>query len=168
MPSATLPSHMPDRPAELIARFDLKPHPEGGWYHQLFRSAHSVEPEDGRGTRKALTAIYFLLQRGECSRWHRVRSDEIWTHLEGDPLHLHLSSDLSAVDTRTLGGSSEGIPLHVVPAGVWQAAEPAGDYTLVACFVGPGFEFEDFALIADDAAAAAQMRALGGDWTRLA
>ncbi|HKO57679.1 MAG TPA: cupin domain-containing protein [Thermoanaerobaculia bacterium] len=160
---------MPDRPSELIARFGLLPHPEGGWYHQAFRSPHDVAPEDGRGTRKALTAIYFLLRRGECSRWHRVRSDEIWTHLEGDPLHLYLSSDLSSVDTRSLGGTgSGGTPLHVVPAGIWQAAEPAGDYALVACFVGPGFEFEDFTLIPDDPHAAAQLRQRGGDWTRLA
>jgi predicted cupin superfamily sugar epimerase len=159
---------MPDRPTALIAQFDLKPHPEGGWYHQVFRSTHAVEPEDGRGTRKALTAIYFLLRRGERSRWHRVRSDEIWTHLEGDPLRLHLS-DLSSVETRSLGAAASGAtPLHVVPAGVWQAAEPAGDYTLVACFVGPGFEFADFALIADDPGAAAHMRTLGGGWTRLA
>ena len=168
MPSATLPSHMPDRPADLIARFHLQPHPEGGWYHQVFRSSLSVSPSDDRDARKALTAIYFLLQRGECSRWHRVRSDEIWTHLEGDPLDLHLS-DLSSVDTRSLGGSaSGGTPLHAVPAGLWQAAEPAGDYTLAACFVGPGFEFEDFTLIADDPDAAARLRRLGGDWMRLA
>ncbi|HEV7919984.1 MAG TPA: cupin domain-containing protein [Thermoanaerobaculia bacterium] len=159
---------MPDRPSALIDRFHLQPHPEGGWYHQLFRSSHDVQPLDDRSPRKALTAIYFLLQRGECSRWHRVRSDEIWTHLEGEPLHLHLS-DLSAVDTRSLGGtSSGGTPLHVVPAGLWQAAEPAGDYTLAACFVGPGFEFDDFTLLGDDPAAAAQMRRLNGEWMRLA
>jgi predicted cupin superfamily sugar epimerase len=157
---------MPERPAELIERFALQPHPEGGWYRQGFRSPHEVRPADNRGARKALTAIYFLLRRGECSRWHRVRSDEIWTHLEGGPLHLHLSPDLTTVETQILGSAaSNGTPLLVVAAGVWQAAEPAGDYTLAACFVGPGFEFEDFALIADDAAARAR---LPENWTRLA
>ena len=125
---------MHSRAEELIATLGLEPHPEGGFYRQVYRSPHAVQPDDGRNARSALTAIYFLLPAGEKSRWHRVRSDEIWTHLEGDPVRLLFDDGTSVVVER----------MHVVPANVWQAAEPTGDYALVACFVAPGFEFEDF------------------------
>lgn len=125
---------MDSRAEELIATLGLEPHPEGGFYRQVFKSPHLVDPRDGRPLRSALTAIYFLLPRGHVSRRHRVRSDEIWTHLEGAPVRLLFDDGTSVVVER----------MHVVPANVWQAAEPTGDYALVACFVAPGFEFEDF------------------------
>ena len=76
-----------------------------------------------------------------------MRSDEIWTHLEGSPVTLHLFDGASA--------SSVVVDrMHVVPANVWQAAEPSGDYALVACFVAPGFEFADFSMMSDEAEAA--------------
>ena len=53
-------------------------HPEGGYYAVVFRSVSVVAPADGRGTRPALTTIYFLLPEGALSRWHRVWSDEVW------------------------------------------------------------------------------------------
>src|ERR1700682_3626664 len=81
---------MVSRAAELIETLALVPHPEGGFYRQVYRSPHLVQPHDDRDVRSALTAIYFLLPRGHRSRWHRVRSDEIWTHLEGQPVTLHL------------------------------------------------------------------------------
>jgi len=133
---------MVPRAAELIETLDLEPHPEGGFYRQVYKSPHIVQPDDGRDARSALTAIYFLLPAGEKSRWHRVRSDEIWTHLEGSPVTLHLFDGTSA--SRIVVDR-----MHVVPADVWQAAEPSGDYALVACFVAPGFEFEDFAMMSD-------------------
>lgn len=136
---------MVSRAEELIASLALTPHPEGGYYRQVFKSTAAVDPRDGRAPRSALTAIYFLLPRGQISRWHRVRSDEIWTHLEGSPVKLHLfdgssTSSVSVIVER----------MHAVPANVWQAAEPTGDYALVACFVAPGFEFEDFELAGED------------------
>lgn len=152
---------MPDRPAELIAQLRLQPHPEGGWYVQVHRSTQTVQPADGRSPRNALTAIYFLLQKGEKSRWHRVQSDEIWTFLEGESLRLH-TWESGEVTTKTLDRAT---PLLVVPAGQWQAAEPAGDHAFVACFVGPGFDFEDFALIGGGAADEPELSA---EWRRLA
>jgi len=141
---------MVSRVEELIETLNLEPHPEGGFYRQAYRSPHSVQPDDGRDTRSALTAIYFLLPSGEKSRWHRVRSDEIWTHLEGSPVTLHLFDGTSAsnivVDR-----------MYVVPANIWQAAEPSGDYALVACFVAPGFEFSDFSMMSDEEDIAAQL-----------
>src|SRR5579862_1795835 len=76
------------RAASLIAELGLLPHPEGGYYRELFRSGEPVRPADGRGDRAALTTIYFLLASGQHSRWHRVASDEAWHHYEGDALEL--------------------------------------------------------------------------------
>jgi predicted cupin superfamily sugar epimerase len=79
---------MSARAEELIGLLGLAPHPEGGWYRETFRSTIEVDPLDGRSRRSALTGIYFLLTHGQRSRWHRVASDEIWTHLEGAPVRL--------------------------------------------------------------------------------
>jgi predicted cupin superfamily sugar epimerase len=134
---------MVGRAAELIEALNLAPHPEGGYYRQVYKSEQAVKPDDDRELRSALTAIYFLLPEGDRSRWHRVRSDEIWTHLEGSPVALHLFDGANA--------SSVIVDrIHVVPANVWQAAEPTGDYALVACFVAPGFEFADFSMMSDE------------------
>lgn len=138
------------RASELIETLDLEPHPEGGFYRQVYRSPQSVQPDDGRDARSALTAIYFLLPDGEKSRWHRVRSDEIWTHLEGSPVTLHLFDGTSA-------SSIVVDRMHVVPANIWQAAEPSGDYALVACFVAPGFEFKDFSMMSEEPDAIARL-----------
>ena len=94
----------------------------------------------GADERSALTAIYFLLARGERSEWHRVASDEIWTFLEGSPITLLLADRSERLAPLAEGGT----PFIVVPRGEWQSAETTGDYTLVACFVAPGFEFADF------------------------
>src|ERR1700682_4805839 len=143
---------MHPRAEELLVTLELSPHPEGGFYRQVYKSPRIVDPRDGRDARSALTAIYFLLPAGHYSRWHRVRSDEIWTHIEGTPVTLHLldedqSSNVQASSVRASSVTVERRP--VVPAGVWQAAEPSGDYALVACFVAPGFEFADFTLMSD-------------------
>jgi uncharacterized protein len=135
---------MASRAEELIEALALVPHPEGGFYRQVYKSPLTVRPSDDREARSALTAIYFLLPRGQQSRWHRVRSDEIWTHLEGSPVKLHLFDG-------TLVSSVIVERMHVLPAGMWQAAEPGGDYALVACFVAPGFEFDDFSMMSDEA-----------------
>ena len=80
---------MHPRAEELVRRLELQPHPEGGFYREIFRSARRVQPFDARPTRHALTLIYFLLADGGASRWHRVASDEAWTWVEGDALELH-------------------------------------------------------------------------------
>jgi hypothetical protein len=78
------------RAAELIATLHLQPHPEGGWFREIFRSPHLVDPRDARPERSALTSIDFLLTQGQFSAWHRVDSDEAWHLLEGGPLRLWL------------------------------------------------------------------------------
>ena len=145
---------MHPRAQSLIAELDLQPHPEGGYYREIFRSASRVQPGDHRAERSALTAIYFLLVAGQHSGWHQVLSDEIWSHLEGDALELLcFDATNSQASTVALGPFSAGgaVPIHVVPAGVWQAARPLGEYALLGCHVGPGFDFGDFRMAKDDA-----------------
>jgi predicted cupin superfamily sugar epimerase len=140
-----------ERVAELIRDLQLVPHPEGGYYREIWRGRLEVEPVDGRGGRAALTSIYFLLPAGAVSRWHRVRSDELWHHYEGAPLELLLvppgEPRLERLRLGPLGPEQE--PVRCVPARWWQAARSLGPYTLVGCTVGPGFEFSDFELLSD-------------------
>ncbi|MFA6957121.1 MAG: cupin domain-containing protein [Thermoanaerobaculia bacterium] len=134
----------------LISTLTMQPHPEGGRYVEIHRSADLVR-RDGRD-RSAGTAIHFLLERGERSRWHVVDADEIWIHNEGDPLELITLDPATKTITHTVLAPPDAHgarPMAVVPRGVWQAARPLGEYTLVACTVSPGFEFAGFALCAD-------------------
>jgi predicted cupin superfamily sugar epimerase len=154
---------MTDRAAGLIATLGLTLHPEGGYYGELYRSSASVDPGDGRGSRPALTTIYFLLPAGAVSRWHRVQSDEVWHFYEGAPLDLWMAPpDAATVQRNLLGPLSDAQrPVWTVPAGWWQAARSTGDYTLVGCTVAPGFDFRDFTLAADQPAAPAALRTGG-------
>jgi len=131
--------------ADIIARLDLKPHPEGGHYRETFRDPHTV------GGRAASTAILFLLARGERSHWHRVDAVEVWHFHAGAPLKLSLV-DGAAEEIVRLGTdiSTGETPQVVVPARAWQAAETLGDWTLVGCTVAPGFEFGGFELAPAD------------------
>jgi predicted cupin superfamily sugar epimerase len=144
---------MQQRAAELIATLDLRPHPEGGFYREVFRSESRVTRAGDGADRAGLTTIYFLLPRGPVSRLHQVDSDEVWHLYEGGPLEVF---DVNpAGDTvsrhRIEGvGDGSGVPVCVIPAGHWQAARSLGAYTLVGCTVGPGFEFADFRMLADN------------------
>ena len=124
------------RAEELIAQLGLQPHPEGGWYRQVYKSAERVTRQADGADRSALTTIYFLLVEGTSSAWHRVDSDEVWHFYEGDPLELSTKTESVVLDATNR--------VHVIPAREWQSARPLGKYTLVGCTVGPGFEFEDF------------------------
>jgi predicted cupin superfamily sugar epimerase len=142
-----------ERAAALIERLRLRPHPEGGFYAEVHRAAAAVDPRDGRPLRAALTAIHFLLPAGAVSRWHRVRSEEVWCYLEGAPLELHmLDAATHALSSVVLAPvSAATLPQATVPADCWQAARSLGAYSLAACIVAPGFDFEDFTLMrADD------------------
>lgn len=142
---------MHPRAANLITSLQLAPHPEGGYFREIYRSTSRVQPHDGRAERSALTTIYFLLTEGSISRWHRVASDEAWHHYEGDSLELFSADPKFELTTcHQLGPlSSERHPAHVVAADSWQAARPMGPYSLVGCTVGPGFDFADFQLLRD-------------------
>jgi predicted cupin superfamily sugar epimerase len=134
--------------ADLIARLKLEPHPEGGWYREIHRSAELLQT--ARGPRAALTSIYFLLERGQYSRWHVVASDEIWHHAGGAPLELLAYPPATRqLRRQVLGPASQGMDgIGVVSAGEWQAARSLGDWSLLGCDVAPGFDFEDFSFVA--------------------
>jgi len=137
----------------------MRPHPEGGYYVEIHRSPTRVRPDGASSPRAAITAIYFLLTAGEISRWHRVNgADEIWHFLEGAPLELLTAArDFETLERHLLGPVDDRQrPMHVVEAGVWQAARSTGEYTLVACSVGPGFDFADFEMLCDSQNAAAE------------
>ncbi|HEU4421972.1 MAG TPA: cupin domain-containing protein [Pilimelia sp.] len=143
----------PSRPP-LAERLDLVRHPEGGWFRETWRCEAGWTPNGYPGRRSAATAIYFLLQPGEQSRWHVVRSDELWLWHDGGPLALRLggSGDAPAnhPDERVLGPdiAAGQRPQLLVPGGVWQAAAPAADqHVLVTCIVAPGFDMADFRMI---------------------
>jgi predicted cupin superfamily sugar epimerase len=127
--------------AEVIARLDLKPHPEGGHYRETFRDSRT-----NAAGRAISTAIYFLLARGERSHWHRVDAVEMWHYYAGSPLVLRIH-DGAMRDIRLGPDLAAGeMPQAIVPAHAWQAAETSGDWTLVGCTVAPGFEFSGFEL----------------------
>lgn len=129
----------------IIATLGLTRHPEGGWYAQTF--------EDGNGPdgRARSTAIYYLLEAGDRSHWHRVDATEIWHWHAGAPLLLRLS-DGEGVTDHILGAdlAAGQRPQGVVPAGLWQSAESEGAWTLVGCTVAPGFRFSGFEMAAPD------------------
>ena len=159
---------MHPRAVELIATLEMRPHPEGGFYREIFRSPSQVTPADERGPRAALTTIYFLLPQGSVSRWHRVASDEVWHLYEGGPIELlELGASGRDLVRHRLGpvGGDNSAPVCTIRAGTWQAARPLGDYALVGCTVGPGFDYADFRLLADEPEPAAVVR---GAWPDVA
>lgn len=138
----------------LAEALDLAPHPEGGWYRQTWRTTRTFRPEGYPGERASATGIYYLLMPGEESRWHSVRSDELWLWHRGGPLTLRLGGaddhPHATPEVLTLGPAVERgqRPQVLVPAGTWQSAQPAADEgVLVSCVVSPGFDFEDFRLL---------------------
>ncbi|MBA4860774.1 cupin domain-containing protein [Streptomyces sp. PSKA54] len=138
----------------LAEQLNLEPHPEGGWFTETWTARHMFRPDGYPGTRPAATAIYFLLCPGEESRWHTVRSDELWLWHRGGPLDLFLGGDGAEPGSepgmvRVGPGIEQGErPQVLVPGGVWQSARPAGDEpVLVSCIVAPGFDYADFRLL---------------------
>ena len=132
--------------ADIIARLELKPHPEGGHYRETFR-----DPRVDVGGRSVSTAIYFLLARRERSHWHRIDAVEVWHYYAGSPLMLEITDGDSHRTTRLGSDLAAGeVPQAIVPAQAWQAAESSGDWTLVGCTVAPGFDFSKFELAPKD------------------
>src|SRR5258707_15043557 len=123
----------------LIRRFDLKPHPEGGFFSETYRSAESVRRDDGATqTRSASTAIYYMLCDGAHSAWHRIRSDEVWHFYAGEPIDIHVIDTAGQLLTHRLGNAlthGDAVFQAVVPAGQWFAAELCDQsaFALVGC-----------------------------------
>ena len=127
---------------DIITALSLRPHPEGGHFRETFRDTREI------AGRAASTAIYFLLQAGEVSRWHTVDSVEIWHFYAGNALEISIKAAGQARQHAVLGPDVENgqRPQVIVPAHAWQMARPLGAWTLAGCTVAPGFEFTGFVL----------------------
>ncbi|HEY3287919.1 MAG TPA: cupin domain-containing protein [Gemmatimonadaceae bacterium] len=148
------------RADDLVRELGLAPHPEGGFYRELFRSRRMVRTDDGRSERWAATTIYYLLRGDDLNKWHRVASDEIWHWYEGAPLELLLLDPPVTRSRHEVVGpvGADSAPVRVVPASCWQAVRCTGEYTLAGCTVAPGFEFSDFRLLRDMPDLAARLK----------
>ncbi len=138
----------------LIDKFRLQPHPEGGFFKENYRSVEMVSqsslPKRFQGDRHYSTAIYFLLQQGDFSAFHKIKSDECWHFYAGTTLLiyiLHLNGKLEIIKLGNKGDEGECFQA-VVPAECWFASEPANGsaFSFVGCTVAPGFDFDDFEL----------------------
>jgi predicted cupin superfamily sugar epimerase len=180
--------------AEIVRALGMQRHPEGGWYVEIHRSHVRVRPlpldkanahhgdrnlsrDAGDGhrsaganaSRAAMTSIYYLLERGQRSHWHRVDADELWAWHAGAPMELSIAAADDArggqrAPTRAPGGGMRTVTVHrlgmnlaggerpqaVVPAHAWQSAQPLGDWSLLGCVVAPGFEFAHFEMAPPD------------------
>lgn len=135
--------------SQVISELQLAPHPEGGWFREIYRSTDRIQRGDQ--SRSATTAIYYLLEQHQLSRWHVVDADEIWHFYAGAPLLLLAYDPRARQLTRHVLSAPTGgfTSVGVIPAGVWQAARSLGEYSLVGCTVSPGFEFSGFRFTAD-------------------
>lgn len=161
-----LGADLPAAAREVVAKLTLRPHPEGGFYREVFRDTATVlrtPPPEGE-RRAAVTLIYFLVAGARPTSWHRVASTEIWHHAGGAPLWLDIepagdpeeggsatleAPPLQPPDLSLLLGDPRNLPhpaVGIVPAGAWQRARSTGEYSLATCTVAPGFEFADFHL----------------------
>jgi len=138
----------------LITTLDLRPHPEGGWYAEVFRSPDqlppSALPERYLGSRAYISSILFLLDGQEVSRFHRLQSDELWHFYDGVPLRFHFLHPDGSYSSAVLGLAFDRGETCVlaIRRQVWMAvelADPVG-YALAGCTVAPGFDFTDFQL----------------------
>jgi predicted cupin superfamily sugar epimerase len=139
---------------ELIDQYQLLPHPEGGWFKETYRSkeiisSSNLSPEFS-GDRSFSTAIYFLLEQGNFSAFHRIKSDECWHFYTGETLLIYIINENGALTTVSLGSDTRNSEVFqfVVPANSWFASIPSQNATFcfVGCTVSPGFDFNDFEL----------------------
>jgi len=139
---------------EIIAQYQMKPHPEGGFYTETYRSSEVIPvhclPESFIGTRNVCTAILYLLKENDFSALHRIRQDEMWHFYLGGTLRLIVISPEGEWTEILLGQNVTAgeYVQYVVPAGHWFGAMPVVDagFSFVGCTVAPGFDFEDFEL----------------------
>lgn len=127
-----------------IKHLELKPHPEGGYFKETYRADMSANK------RSASTGIYFLIESGNVSRFHRIDADEMWHFYEGNALIVHMIAPNGNYSFKRIGNNPDkgDVFQAVVPAGYWFGAEVSdgGKFSLVGCTVAPGFEFSGFEL----------------------
>ncbi len=143
-----------DEIEKIIKHLDLKPHPEGGYFKETYRSKETISKSelssDYQGDRNFTTCIYFLLTSEFFSAFHKIIQDEIWHFYAGSPIELHTISETGIHTKHLIGKDFEAgqVPQLVVPGKHWFAARVVKDYSysLVGCTVSPGFDFKDFEL----------------------
>lgn len=139
---------------DYIDRFQMLPHPEGGYYKETYRSGELIDenalPARFSGKRNFSTAIYFLMEQGNFSAFHRIKSDECWHFYAGQTLLIYILNEDGKLDVVKLGNNLENgeVFQFVVPANCWFASSPAAEsaFSFVGCTVAPGFDFSDFEL----------------------
>ena len=139
---------------DIIETLELQPHPEGGYFRETYRSDEIIPqealPSVFDGSRNYSTSIYYLLQSGDFSAFHKIRQDEIWHFYLGSPVELYMISETGLL-TKTIVGNDVGngqVPQFIVPKDYWFAAfvKEKNSYSLVGCTVAPGFDFRDFTM----------------------
>jgi predicted cupin superfamily sugar epimerase len=142
----TLVAMQTETAAYWISHLNLQPHPEGGYFKEVFRSAMDVERVAKPGIKQACTSIYYLLEGDDYSGFHRIRSDEVWYFHKGESLHIHAIDENGTYTLHRLSDMPEGNLSVVIPAGQWFAAEmpSKSGFVLVSCAVAPAFDFNEF------------------------
>ena len=137
---------MPATAQYWIDHLNLQPHPEGGYYKEIFRSKNEVVRAGATGLKQACTSIYYLLEGRDFSGFHRLASDELWYFHKGAPLHIHVIDHLGIHTIIELSDTDTGSLQAVIPPNTWFAAEipSATGFALVSCTVAPGFDFAEF------------------------
>lgn len=131
-----------------VGNLELLAHPEGGYFKEVYRSENKFSPKEFTGERSYSTSIYFLIETGNVSHFHSIKSDEIWYYHAGDPLTVFVIHPNGELEELQIGPNIEkGEVLQaVVPAGTIFGSKSSGEYSLVGCMVSPGFDFQDFTL----------------------
>jgi uncharacterized protein len=130
---------------QLINNLELQAHPEGGYYKETYRAAQTIDGQD----RQLLTSIYFLLTAENVSKFHRIKSDELWYFHAGSPLIVHTLSERGHEQHHLGLDLSKGQqPFLWIPKDTIFGSSILDDegYALVSCAVAPGFDFRDFEL----------------------
>ena len=131
---------------QLVSKFNLQPHPEGGFYAETYRGESNVEAS--YGTRSSSTAIYFLITPGSVSRLHRIRADEVWHFYLGGPMTVVEISEEGVLKETILGPNvlKNEVVQYTVKANTWFGSFPndGTEFSFVGCTVAPGFDFQDF------------------------
>jgi predicted cupin superfamily sugar epimerase len=136
----------PQTASQWIKFLNLQPHPEGGYYKEVYRSSQNVLRENSTSVKQACTSIYYLLEGNDYSGFHRLASDEIWYFHKGVPLLIHVIDVDGLHQELELSDTASGSLSIAIKAGLWFASEIRlkNGFALVSCAVAPGFEFGEF------------------------
>jgi predicted cupin superfamily sugar epimerase len=135
-----------------ISHLKMIPHPEGGYYKEVFRSRIEILKKGSSDKKQALTSIYYLLQDADYSGFHRIASDEIWYYHQGEPLFIYELTATGLLITHELSDHETGDLSVAIEAGSWFAAGIPSEegFSLVSCAVAPAFDFKEFEMANKD------------------